>query len=177
MVYHQSLVGLTSLVHKACIAQNRAEAFPFSNYGEFCRPDSDFVLSKLLPFLKQKLESCTRTDQRIFYVATLGVLGHKNVVSLILPSLQGTPSSSSSNDPKSMVSERTTAIYSVALVARAYPMMGVENILFSVLNNQVGKVWEDGKVTSCICTNFRFLLRSRPSRPSSASPRSSPCWT
>merc|ERR1711874_808277 len=54
MLYNIVLVQASNLLHRACMAPTRFQAFPVRVYGEFCTPTSEPMV-QWIEFLKQEL--------------------------------------------------------------------------------------------------------------------------
>lgn len=108
-VYHQGLLGLSTLAHKACVAENRLSSYPVAVYGELCNPESDIIVNKMIPFMKQQLEQQQQkgqqgsgSDEVGTIIVSLGLLGHKNALSVLLPYVQGTPEGQQQTKPENI---------------------------------------------------------------------------
>merc|ERR1719419_2005647 len=64
----QAIMAAALLTQRACIAGNKDTSYPVSVYGEFCHPESPFVISRIIPFLQRKLESATSSEERNLYL-------------------------------------------------------------------------------------------------------------
>ncbi len=154
IVYNQALMSLTTIVHKACISENRLTAYPVSAYGEQCYPESEIIVEKIIPYIEQQLSSPSTTSEiRTVLIVALGQLGHKNALSVLLPIMQG--STGSGVNPELIRMERFLALFSVSSVGSRYPGL-TEPALFALLNNQA-------EATELRIAAFNALLSLNPS--------------
>ncbi len=155
-VYNQAVLGLSSLVHKACIAPNRGTSYPTDVYGRFCHPDSQVVVGKVIPFLQEQLQNAQSEEQKQTFLVALGTLGHRSAISTLLPYLEGSVGSGASQSGSSnSQTDRFIALVALTKVGLVNPET-IEPMLFAVLNNQ-------GEDTELRVAAFNSLLRLNPS--------------
>lgn len=80
-------LGLTELVHRACIDPLISEKeFPVSIYGKFCNEESKVIKDELDPFLEEKIKdsSDSNINSAIIFVNALGNLGSKKSAEQLL---------------------------------------------------------------------------------------------
>ena len=90
--YSLVMTGLTQLVHSACIAEDRKTSYPVNVFGEFCTPESKIVQEVLIPHLARALHQTPTTvleeNIRNIHIMSLGLLGHKNVITELTPMIE-----------------------------------------------------------------------------------------
>jgi len=88
-------LAFATLVNRACISGNRETRFPVFVYGEFCNSQISEIVGKYIPYLHEELQSAQTEGEKISAIFALGSLGHKSVVSILLPYIEGKTSMSS----------------------------------------------------------------------------------
>merc|ERR1712180_237990 len=86
------VMGLTELVHKACISPvTKNTEFPTRVYGEICNKEMSVIKNELIPFLVRKLKESARTEKEsvITYVYGLGNLGLEETSKELLEVVEG----------------------------------------------------------------------------------------
>jgi len=124
MLYNVVLVQLSNLLHRACIAPSRVQAFPVKIYGQFCMPTSEPVV-QWIEFLKQELAVEQNQQIKLNIVSAIGKLGHVKAIEILKPII-------TSVQYNEMV--RSLAIYSLQRVAILEPAH-VRPILMSIIEN------------------------------------------
>jgi len=126
--YNRAIMGLSTLLEKACISSDRMTAYPVNVFGEFCNPNSEIIVGKWLPYLVHDLKYTKSMQQRNEIIVSLGLLKHKSVVgeltSVIEGSLEGTTSLN-----------RFLAVYSLSSSAERKDPSHVIPILMAILAN------------------------------------------
>ena len=111
MLYNIVLVQTSNLLHRACMAPTRFQAFPVRVYGEFCTPTSEPMV-QWIEFLKQELVAEQNQQIKLNIVTAIGKLGHLKAVEILKPILTNV-------QYNEMV--RSLAIYSLQRVAVLEP--------------------------------------------------------
>merc|ERR1712168_452128 len=124
MLYNVVLVQLSNLLHRACIAPSRVQAFPVKIYGQFCMPTSEPVV-QWIEYLKQELAVEQNQQIKLNIVSAIGKLGHVKAIEILKPII-------TSVQYNEMV--RSLAIYSLQRVAVLEPAH-VRPILMSIIEN------------------------------------------
>merc|ERR1712002_1453660 len=124
MLYNIVLVQTSNLLHRACMAPIRFEAFPVRVYGEFCTPTSEPMV-QWIEFLKQELVAEQNQQIKLNIVTAIGKLGHVKAVEILKPIITNV-------QYNEMV--RSLAIYSLQRVAVLEPAH-VKPILMSIIEN------------------------------------------
>ena len=73
-------MGLTELVHKACISSSSMQnEFAYKIYGQMCNKEMSVIKDNLVPYLAEKLQESSRSDTSsiITWVQALGNIGLK----------------------------------------------------------------------------------------------------
>merc|ERR1711962_895151 len=86
------VMGLTELVHKACISPvTKNTEFPTKIYGEICNKEMSVIKNELIPFLVRKLKESARIEKTsvITYVYALGNLGLEETSKELLEVVEG----------------------------------------------------------------------------------------
>jgi len=89
LVHNAAVLSLSNLVQKACIEEGRKISYPVEIFGEFCDPQSEIVIGKWIPYLAKKLKTAETPEKLHLYVVALGLLGHKDVIPILLPTIEG----------------------------------------------------------------------------------------
>merc|ERR1719369_2238857 len=124
MLYNIVLVQASNLLHRACMAPSRVQAFPVRVYGEFCTPTSEPMV-QWIEFLKQELVAEQNQQIKLNIVTAIGKLGHLKAIEILKPII-------TSVQYNEMV--RSLAIYSLQRVAVLEPAY-VRPILMSIIEN------------------------------------------
>merc|ERR1719391_1239767 len=133
------MTGLTQLVHSACIAEDRKTSYPVNVFGEFCTPESKIVQEVLIPYLARALHQTPTTvleeNIRNIHIMSLGLLGHKNVITELTPMIEsrGQVDLSTVEGARNSVS-RVLAVYSLMNAGFQHPDLVIP-ILTSVFTN------------------------------------------
>lgn len=127
-LYNKAIMGLSTLMQKACLGMERGYRYPVNVFGEFCNPDSEIVSSKWIPYLIRDLQNTHSLEQRNEMIVSLGLMKHKSIIGELLPFVQG-------SFPNTTELNRYLAIYSMATSADRRDSSHVESIMMSVLNN------------------------------------------
>ena len=109
-------MGLTELVHKACINQESMEKeFPYRFYGQLCHESMPVIKDNLIPYLTRKLQESTQVDMGsvITYVNALGNIGTEESSKELLKVVEGRISTSPH--------PRSVAVYKLIRPARENP--------------------------------------------------------
>lgn len=142
LVFHHSIMSMTILVERSCIAENRWTSYPTFVFGKFCGPDSPIVTEKWLPFLQDILRETrtetTRTELKNLVIVALGHMSHKNVIPMILPFVEETGSGSTgttgTTGSDSIRFTRFLSVYSLGKSGLKNPNL-VFPVLLSVFTN------------------------------------------
>merc|ERR1719431_79206 len=124
MLYNIVLVQTSNLLHRACMAPTRFQAFPVRVYGEFCTPTSEPMV-QWIEFLKQELVAEQNQQIKLNIVTAIGKLGHLKAVEILKPIITNV-------QYNEMV--RSLAIYSLQRVAVLEPAH-VRPVLMSIIEN------------------------------------------
>jgi len=84
-----SELAFATILNRACIDRNRVVRFPVFVYGEFCTSETSELVTKYIPYLANQLQSAQSEDEKISAILALGSIGHKSVVSVLLPYIEG----------------------------------------------------------------------------------------
>eukprot|EP00094_Tigriopus_californicus_P013707 TCALIF_13264-PA protein Name:"Similar to Vg Vitellogenin (Apis mellifera)" AED:0.01 eAED:0.01 QI:81/1/0.6/1/1/0.8/5/0/1798 len=145
-IYNHAIMSYTVLLEKACVADNRKTSYPTFVFGEFCQPDSDIVVNKWIPFLQRELCESSSSEMKNVIITSLGLLSHRNVISILVPVIEQTTKGSNLN--------RFLAIYSLAHAGRRNPELTIP-IVFSVFSNRA-------ESTEVRVAAFNTLLKLNP---------------
>jgi len=148
---NQAILAFSTLMQKACIAQNRRSSYPTNVYGEFCHPESRIVTQKWIPYLQNQLRSSSSVEQKHLIIVSLGLLGHKNVVPILLPYIEGSSGEQGSNAKAT----RFLAVYSLRQAGVQNPDL-VMPIALAILSNRA-------EATEVRIAAFNIVLRMNPS--------------
>ena len=124
MLYNIVVVQTSNLLHRACMAPTRFQAFPVRVYGEFCTLTSEPMV-QWIEFLKQELVAEQNQQIKLNIVTAIGKIGHLKAVEILKPLITNV-------QYNEMVS--SVAIYSLQRVAVLEPAH-VKPILMSIIEN------------------------------------------
>jgi hypothetical protein len=89
-IYNTALLSFSTLIQKACLADNRHESYPTYVYGKFCTKESSIISEKWIPYLQGELSHCGSSDveKKNVIVVALGLLSHEQVLPILLPIIE-----------------------------------------------------------------------------------------
>jgi len=127
--HNSAILGFSTLVQKACLAENRNTSYPTFVFGKFCHHDSYIVGEKWIPYLSKfvyRSESVSGEKKSVAIVA-LGLLSHKNVLPAIYHVLE--------NPREFTPLQRTLAVYALTKTGRHHPQR-VLPVLSAIFSNR-----------------------------------------
>jgi hypothetical protein len=134
IVQNVAVTSFTKLVQQACISEERKTSYPVYVTGEFCSPDSRIVQEKLIPFLLSKLGSASNANERNLYLVALGALSHKNVISELIPYVDGSVMKTGVRPVTEL--NRLLATYSLGNVGYTRPNLVIP-VLMTIFSNPI----------------------------------------
>merc|ERR1719447_1087405 len=144
------VMGLTELVHKACISPVTMHTeFPTKIYGEICNKEMSVIKEELIPFLVRKLKESSRTEMGsvITYVNALGNLGLEETSKELLEVVEGRITSS----PHA----RSVAVYKLIRAALENPSV-YRPVFLSLIENTA----ENSEVRMAAVTGLMYCSPS-----------------
>lgn len=153
LVYSHALMSFSTLIQKACIAENRKTSYPTFVYGEFCNQDSQIVVQQWIPYLQSELQkhsSAGNVERMNVALVSLGVLGHKNIIPVVLPFVESGSEQYQKEGPLS----RFLAVSSLGVVGQMHPET-VAPLALSIFGNL-------GESTEVRVAAFNVLLKLDP---------------
>lgn len=148
-LHSKAIMGFSTLLNKACISTFRQTMYPVNVFGEFCKPESEVIVSKWIPYLTHDLKYSRSYQRRNEIIVSLGVLQHESTIGELVPFVEG-----SIEDTTTL--NRYLAIQSLSNIGSSSDSTLVVPILFSILSNPSER-------TTLRIAAFNFLLKQNPS--------------